>query len=79
MGIDPYNRYNHSLNIQESIGTPTPKMGVHLGVWKFIPSHSFTLLEHEMRLLNFTLGPHLHKPLLWSQALTYIASPRLAL
>jgi hypothetical protein len=31
---------NHSMKIQGSIGTPTPKVGAHLGVWGFIPSHS---------------------------------------
>jgi len=41
MGFDPYNRL---LKIQESIGTRTPKMEVHLRVWGFIPSHSFALL-----------------------------------
>jgi hypothetical protein len=40
MGFDPY---NCSLKIWDSIGTPTPKVGVHLGVWRFIPSHSPTL------------------------------------
>jgi hypothetical protein len=40
MGFDPYNRF---LKIQKSIETPTPKMGVHSGVWGFIPSHSLTL------------------------------------
>jgi hypothetical protein len=40
MGFDPCNR---PLNIQESIGTATPKMGIHLGMWRFIPSHSFAL------------------------------------
>jgi hypothetical protein len=62
MGFDPY---NWSLKIQESIGTPTPKVGVHLGVWRFIPSPS---REHEIWLPGFTLGLHLHKPLLWLQA-----------
>jgi hypothetical protein len=32
MGFDPCNR---SLKIQESIGTPTPTVGVHLGVCRF--------------------------------------------
>jgi len=41
MSFDPY---NHPLEIQEFIGTPTPKVGTHLGVWGFIPSHSFALL-----------------------------------
>ncbi len=40
MGFGPCNR---PLKIWESIGTPTPKMGVHLVVWRFIPSHSFAL------------------------------------
>jgi hypothetical protein len=41
MGFDSYNR---PLKIRDSIGTPIPKMGVHLGVWGFMPSHSFALL-----------------------------------
>jgi hypothetical protein len=41
MGFDPY---NGSLKIQESIETLTPKVGVHLGVWRFILSHSPILL-----------------------------------
>ncbi len=40
MGFDPW---NHSLKIWESIRTPTPKMETHLGVCRFIPSHSLTL------------------------------------
>jgi hypothetical protein len=41
MGFDPYNR---SLKIQESIETPTPKVGVHLGVWRFI-SHTLPYFQ----------------------------------
>ncbi len=50
MGFGPC---NHSLKIRESkweswncqSGSPEiPKMGVHLGMWRFIPSHSLTLL-----------------------------------
>jgi hypothetical protein len=26
---------NYSMKIQKSIGTPIPKVGVHLGVWRF--------------------------------------------
>jgi hypothetical protein len=37
--FDPCNR---SLKIQESIGTPTPKMRIHLGVWVFIFTLSHT-------------------------------------
>ncbi len=40
MSFDPC---NCSLKIQESIGTPTPKVGAHLEVWRFIFSHSLTL------------------------------------
>jgi hypothetical protein len=35
MSFDPY---DHLLKIRESIRTPTPKVGAHLGVWGFIPS-----------------------------------------
>jgi hypothetical protein len=42
MSFDCYNRL---LKIRESIGTSTPKMGVHLGLWGFIPSHFFALLR----------------------------------
>jgi hypothetical protein len=68
MGFDPYNR---SLKIRESTGTPTPKMGAHLGVGVFILSHSPTLStswEHEMWLPCFTFGSHPCKPLPWSRA-----------
>jgi hypothetical protein len=40
MGFDPC---NCSLKIQESIRTPTPKVGAHLGMWGFILSHFLTL------------------------------------
>jgi hypothetical protein len=42
MGFDPYNR---SLKIQKSIETPTLKVGAHMGVWRFIPLPSPTLLK----------------------------------
>jgi hypothetical protein len=70
MGFDPW---NCSLKIQESIGIPIPKMGVHLGVWGFIPSHSPTLLgtwDVTPRL------PYWPAPL---QALALVARPRLGL
>jgi hypothetical protein len=41
MSFDPW---NHLFKIQESIMIPTPKVGGHLAVWGFIPSHSPTLL-----------------------------------
>ncbi len=37
-----FDLYNYSLKIQESIETPTPKVGAHLGVYGIIPSHSLT-------------------------------------
>jgi hypothetical protein len=40
MGFDPY---NGSLKIWESTGALIPKVGVPLGVWKFILSHFPTL------------------------------------
>jgi len=49
LSFDPY---NHPLKIRESTGTLSPKVGVALGVWGFIPSHSFAFLE----TCNMTLG-----------------------
>jgi len=40
MSFDPC---NCSLKIWEYIGIPIPKVGVHLGMWGFIPSHSLAL------------------------------------
>jgi len=37
-----FNAYSHSLEIRESIETPTSKVGIHLWVWRFIPSFSHT-------------------------------------
>jgi hypothetical protein len=70
MSFDPYNR---SLKIRKSIGTPTPKVGVPLGVWGFIPSHSFTLLGAWNVTPEFPSWP---APL---QALILVVSPRLGL
>jgi hypothetical protein len=70
MGFDPC---NHFLKIQESIKTPTPKVGAHLGVWGFIPSHSPTFPG----AWNVTPGlPSWRTPL---QALALVVSPRLRL
>jgi hypothetical protein len=70
MSFDPY---NHPLKIQKSIGTSTPNVGVHLGMWGFILSHFLTLLE----TWNVTLG--LHSWLAPLQALALVTSPRLKL
>jgi hypothetical protein len=62
---------NHFPKIRESIEIPIPKVGAHLGVWRFIPSHFLTLphsQEHEMWLPSFIIVPHLYKLLPWSWA-----------
>jgi hypothetical protein len=70
MSSDPCNCL---LKIWESIWSPIPKMGVHLGVWRFIPSHFFAFLG----AWNVTPGlPYWPTTL---QALALIASPRLGL
>jgi hypothetical protein len=58
MSYEPSNRF---LNIQKSIKTPTPKVGIHLGVCELISSHSPTLP-------GWIFGPHLSMPLPWSWA-----------
>ncbi len=70
MSFDPY---NHSLKIQKYIETLTPKVGAQLGVWGFIPSHSFTFLG----AWNVTLGLPSWPTTL--QAFALVASPRLRL
>ncbi len=64
MSFDPW---NPSLKIWESIGILTFKVGVHLGVCGFIPSHSFTFLGVQMWFLGCTIDPHLSLFLLWLQ------------
>jgi hypothetical protein len=67
MSLDPWSR---TLKIWESIGTPTPKVWAHLGVWRFIPSHSPTL----SRAWNVTLElPSWPTPL---HALALVVGPR---
>jgi hypothetical protein len=64
---------NHSLKIQESIGTLIPKMGAHLGMWGFIPSHFPTFIG----AWNVTPGlPSWPAPL---QTLTLVVNLRLRL
>jgi len=46
MSFDPCN----CLLFQQFIGTPTPKVGTHLGVWGFILSTFLHSREHEMWL-----------------------------
>jgi hypothetical protein len=70
LGFDPC---NYLPQIRKSIGTPTPKMGVHLGVWGFIPSHSFALLG------AWDVTPMLPSWPTTLQALALVASWRLRL
>jgi hypothetical protein len=70
ISFDPGDRL---LKILKSIGSPTPKVGVHLGVWGFIPSHFPTLPG----AWNVTLELHFwHAPL---QALALVMSLKLRL
>jgi hypothetical protein len=45
MNFDPYDRL---LKIWESIGTPTPKVRIHLGVWASFPLIFLNFWEYEM-------------------------------
>jgi hypothetical protein len=63
MGFDPC---NHVLKIRESFWDYN--MGVHLGVWGFIPSHSLHSQEHVKWLLGLPLNLPPSNPLPWSQA-----------
>jgi hypothetical protein len=60
---------NCPLKIWKSIGTPIPKVKVHLGVWKFIPSHFFAFSG------TWNVIPK-SAP---SRALALVTSPRLGL
>jgi hypothetical protein len=59
MSFGPYIR---PLKIQKFVGTPIPKMGVHLGVWGFIPSHFFALLGAWNVILGLSLGSPFANP-----------------
>jgi hypothetical protein len=61
---------NRPLKIQESIGIPTPKVGTHLGMWGFIPSHSPALPG------AWNVIPGLHSWPAPLQALALVWSPR---
>jgi hypothetical protein len=70
MGFEPWNR---SLKIWDSIRTPTPKVGAHLKVWGFIPSHSPTFPG------AWIVIPGLHSWPAPLQALALVVSLRLRL
>jgi hypothetical protein len=59
---------NYSLKIWDSIGIPTPKVGIHLGMCGFIPSHFFAFPRGWIWFPNYTFGLHISMPLPWSQA-----------
>jgi hypothetical protein len=61
---------NYLLKTWDSIKTPTPKVGAHLRMWGFIPSHSPTL----PRAWNVT--PGLHSWPAHLQAFALFVSPR---
>jgi hypothetical protein len=65
--------WNCFLKIQKSIGTPTPKVGVHLGVCGFIPSHPPTHLG------AWNVKPGLHFQPTPLQALALVMNLRLRL
>jgi len=65
MIFDPW---NCPLKIWKSIGTLTPKMGAHLGVWGFFPAHSLALPKAWNVTFRLPFGLHLCKPLPWLQA-----------
>jgi hypothetical protein len=56
-----------SKEFRESTGTPSPKVGVALGVWGFIPSHFPTLLRTCGVTPKLPLGPQPCKPLCFSR------------
>ncbi len=70
MSFDPCDR---SLKIREFTGTPTPKVGVPFGVWRFIPSHFFAFPGAWNVTPELPFWPAL------LQALALVASPRLGL
>jgi hypothetical protein len=70
MSFDPC---NCPLNIRESIGISSHKVGAHLGVCEFIPSHSPTI----PRAWSVTFGLHSWPARL--QAFILVLSPRLRL
>ncbi len=70
MGFDSCNCF---LKIWKSIWTSTPKVGAHLGVREFIPSHSPTLSG------IWNVIPRFHSWLAPSQAFALVVSPKLVL
>jgi hypothetical protein len=55
LSFDPW---NCSLKFWKSTRTPSPKVGIALGVWGFTPSHFLTLPGVCDVIPGFSLGPH---------------------
>jgi hypothetical protein len=53
-----FDHWNCYLKFRESTGTPSPKMGVALGVWGFTPSQFPTLSKVCDVTPELSLGPH---------------------
>jgi len=70
LSFDPW---NHSLKFWESTKTPSPKVGVALGVWRFTPSHFPTLPGECDMTHGLSLGPHPCNPF------ALVANPKLGL
>ncbi len=70
MNFDPS---NCSLMIRKSLKTPTPKVGINLGMCEFIPSHCSAFPGMWMWLLGCIFNPHLSMPL------ALVANPKLGL
>jgi len=70
LSLDPWNL---SLKFQESTKTPSPKVGVALGVWGFTPSHFLTLPGVCDVTPKLPLGPHPCNPF------ALVVSPKLGL
>jgi hypothetical protein len=68
-----FDLWNRSLKFWESTGTPSPKVGVALGVWGFTPSHFSTLPGVCDVTPEFSFGPHPCNPL------ALVTSPKLRL
>jgi hypothetical protein len=68
--FDPSNR---SLKFRESTGTPSPKVGVALGLWGFTPSHFPTLPGVPDVTPGLPFGSHPCNPF------ALVASPKLGL
>ncbi len=68
-----FDHWNCSLKFWESTETPSPKMGVALGVWGFTPSHFPTLSGVCDVTPRLALGLHPYNPF------ALVASPKLGL